>query len=879
MIPRSVRRLFTFPFRTREDVRADVHDEFAFHLDMRADDLTRLGMTPAEARAQAAREFGNTAAGAAACVRAGDQIERRRRLGQWLGDVRQDVVVALRLLKRSPGFAAVAILTLALGIGANSAIFSALDAVLLRPLPYDNPDRLVQVFETLPSGSQNSVSGGAYLDWRQHQTQFTALALINRIAVNLRGGGTTERLSGIEASHELFQVLGVSPLLGRGFLPEDDDPGGGNDVVLLAEELWRSRFGGDPSIVNRTILLDETPRTVIGILPKGAWLFREASFFVPVVLRPGAERTQRAGHWALVLGRLKPQVTMQQAGVELKTIKRQLESVYPGFKKEWGVALQPLPEMVGGPSRPAVLILLGAVSLVLLIACANVAGLLLARGCQRQQEIAVRAALGASATRIVRQVLTESIVLAILGGLAGLVVTSWGIGLLRHLTADLLPPAFAPRLDVRVLAFSLIVTAATGLLFGLLPALRARRPDLNDTLKNGGKNSTSGGRQRTQSLLVIGEVATTVVLLASAGLLLRSLANTATADAGFDPSRVLAFDISIPRATYQSPERRDAFMNELLARLRAVPGVERAGAGLAIPFSGGGFGEYFRRVDQPDVNDNMLGRLNFASAGYLEALGARLLAGRTLVDADMLEQAPRVAVISAGTARTLFGDKPAVGERVNIAAETWQVVGVVADIVDRRLDAPARSYASVPLRSPTSYSILVRTRTAGLGLVDGIRREMARLDPGVALANPRMLGEARASSMAERRMVLLLVAVFAGAALTLACIGLYGVMAYSVATRRREICIRMALGAVRGDVMRAVVRDGLRLMAVGLAIGLVMALAAAKLLTTQLYRVHSYDPTVLGATIAAVSLVALLATSMPAWRATRFSPIAALRNE
>jgi predicted permease len=649
-------------------------------------------------------------------------------------------------------------------------------------------------------------------------------------------------------------------------------------VVILTEELWRSRFGGAP-IVNRTIVLDETPRTVIGILPKGAWLFRDDTFFVPAVLRPGTDRLKRAGHWALVLGRLKPQVTLQQADTDLKRIKRQLESQYPTFKKDWGVALQPLPDMVGGPSRPAVLILLGAVSLVLFIACANVAGLLLARGCQRQQEIAVRAALGASATRIVRQVLTESVVLAFVGGLAGLVVTGWGIGLLRQLTADLLPPALAPRLDLRVLAFSMIVTALTGLLFGLLPAWRARRPDLNDTLKNGGKNATSGGRQRTQSALVIGEVAITVVLLTSAGLLLRSLANTATADAGFDPSRVLAFNVSMPEATYREPAKRDAFMNELLARLRALPGVERAGAGLAVPFSGGGFGEYFRRVDQENVNDDMIGRLNFASPGYLEALGARLLAGRTLIDADLVDKAPRVAVISAGTARTLFGDKPAVGERVNIAAETWQVVGVVADIVDRRLDAPARSYASVPLRSPTSYSILVRTRLAGLGLVDGIRREMARLDPGVALANPRMLGEARTSSMAERRMVLLLVAAFAGAALTLACIGLYGVMAYSVATRRREICIRMALGAVRGDVMRAVVRDGLQLMAVGLGIGLVLAIAAARLLTTQLYQVHSYDPMVLGATIAAVSLVAILATSMPAWRATRFNAIAALRND
>ena len=493
MRPRGVKRLFAFPFRRREDVRADVHDEFDFHLDMRTDELVRLGMLEDDARAQAVREFGNRAAGARVCAREGDRLERRRRIGQLADEMRQDALVALRLLGRSPGFTVVAVLTLAIGIGANSAIFSALDAVLLRPLPYVDADRMVQVVEIRENGGSNSVSGGAYLDWRTHQTQFAAMTLLNRVTYNLRGRGTPERLTGMEASHELLQVLALPPLLGRGFLPGDDRPGGRNDVVILTEELWRTRFGGDPSIVNTTIVLNEIPRTVIGVLPSGAWLFREDMFFVPAVLDPATDRVRRSPHWGVVFGRLKPDTTAARADAELKSIKLQLASDYPVWKQKWSVGVEPLTELVAGPVRPAVLMLLGAVSLVLLIACANVANLLLARSCHRQQEIAVRAALGASAGRIVRQVLTESVVLAVLGGIGGILVTYWGVDVLRRLTADIVPPALAPRLDARVLVFSALVTGATGLLFGILPALRARRPDLNDTLKNGGKSATAGG--------------------------------------------------------------------------------------------------------------------------------------------------------------------------------------------------------------------------------------------------------------------------------------------------------------------------------------------------------------------------------------------------
>jgi predicted permease len=809
--------------------------------------------------------------------------ERRRHLGRWVSDLRQDVCMALRLLRRSPGFTLVTTLTLALGIGANAAIFSTLDAVLLRPLPYDSPDRLVQVFETLPSGAENSVSGGAFLDWRRNQTQFRAMALVHRLALNLREGGGSERLAGLEASHEVLQVLAVSPLLGRGFSPHDDAVEGEHDVVLLTENLWRARFGADPAIVGRTIVLDDTKRTVIGVLPAGAWLYPDDAFVIPAVLRPGTPRAARIGHWAMVLGRLEPGSTVVRARAELNAVKRRLDPEYPESRRRWGVGVQPLAEMVGGSSRPALLVLIAAVSVVLLIACANVANLILARGLHRRQELAVRAALGASGARLVRQLLTESLILALIGGVAGLAVAWLGIVALRRLTGELLIPALAPHLDHRVLAFTLAVTIATGFLCGVLPALRARRSELTDRLKQGGRTATDGRRGRAQSALVVLEVALTVVLLTAAGLLLRSLANTTLADPGFDPDRVLAVDLSLPRSTYDSQPRRAAFVNALLARLRVLPGVDAAGVGIAMPFSGGAFGEYFRRPTDTSNDDERIGRLHFVSSGYLEALGARLLTGRTMTDADLGPESPRVAVISATTARAMFGTTPPVGGRLNVASEEWTVIGVVADIVDRRLDEPTRLTAWVPLwspvRDPESYSIAVRTSLPTLSLAPSVRREIAALDPGVALAHARALDTMRTDSMAERRLVLLLLGAFAAAALALASIGLYGVIAYSVRTRQREFCIRMALGAVRVDIVRHVLRDGLALTGVGLLLGSAGAALSARLLTTQLFQVRRDDPSALAGAIVTVLLVAIAATWLPALRATRFEWSTALRND
>ena len=879
MRPWGIKRLFSFPSRTRDEVRADVDDELAFHIEMRSTALEQEGLNRREAREQALAELGRTGGVFASLAAIGERHERKRRLGRWLDDVWRDVVIGCRLLRRSPGFAATAILTLALGIGANTAIYSVLDAVLLRPLPYPEPDRLVMVSETNDTGRENSVAGGVFLDWRTHATRFQAMTLIAPVRFNLRGNSASERLDGLEVSHEFFQVLGIPPFLGRGFQPDDDRPGGRNDVVVITEELWRSHFGGDRSIVGRRIVLDEIPRTVIGVLPSGTWLISTDSFFVPAVLTPGTPRAARAPHWATVIGRLSPGASVTAAETELKTVRRQLDKEYPAFKKDWSVMARPVAQVLGSLTRAPLLILLAAVSLVLLIACANVANLVMARSCHRQQELAVRAAIGASGGRLLRQLLTESLILALVGGAAGIVVAYAGLAVLKNVAAAAMPITFTPELDLRVLLCTLAVTLLIGPLCGLLPALRARRPNLNAVLTNGGRGATAGGHQRTQATLVVTEIALTVVLLSSSGLLLRSLGNAASIDPGFNPAHALAFDLSLAESSYGTDDKRLAFASAMLTRLRAVPGVAGAGTAMAIPFAGGGYGEYFSR---PDVRtaDPIIGRMDFVSPGYLEALGAQLRAGRTIANADNGAMRPRVAVISEATARMFYPRENPIGRPLIIAAETWTIVGVVGDIVDRRLDAPRGAFGYVPMAFNTSQlSVVVRTAVDPMALVGTIRRELERLDSGVALAMPRTLEDAMADSLLQRKVVLGLIGAFALAALTLATIGLYGVMAYAVATRQREFGIRIAFGAVRRDLIGHVLRGGLGMMAIGLAIGLAGALGTAQLLSSQLFQVGGDDPLVIGAVTATVLTVALLACWIPAWRASRYDAVVTLRAE
>ena len=848
---------------------AEMAEEMRAHLELEAEARRARGLDPDAARRAAALAFGH--------VESLKETVRDRRLGRWAGQVVQDLRYAVRLLGKWPAFSTVVLATIALGVGGTATIFSVLDAALLRPLPYAAPDRLVRIYETLDTGGRNQVSGGAFLDWRTHTTRLDSAVIVNHASANLRRGtGAADRLTGLEVSHEFLRVFGVAPLAGRGFGPEDDRVGGRNDVVMLAESLWRSRFAADPAIVGATVTLDERPRTVIGILPDGAWIERDLQYVVPVVLDPG-DRGERTGHWGEVFGRLKPGVSVADADAELKAIKRGLNPAYPAWKRTWNVNVDGLQAELAHDARPLILALIAAVGLVLLIACANIANLLLGRAWMREREVALRAALGAGSGRLVRQLLTESALLAIAGGVAGIGVAALSIDLLASRVVDVLPAPMAPRLDARVTLFALGVSLLTGLLFGVLPAWRARRPNLIETLRRDGPNATAR-RHGAQSLLVVGQVALTVVLLVSAGLFGRSLLRAVNADPGFVPTRTLAFDLSLPDASYPSPESRMTYARTLLARLRAMPGVRAAGTGMSVPFAGGGFGEFLANSPTPRREDLVIGRVDYVSDGYFEALGARLVAGRFFTPDENRREGRKVAVIDETAARLFFRDGDAVGHTIYFR-EPFAVVGVVADVVDRRLDlAHQPRFYTVQARNPFRFSILVGTTGDPAIVAREIPRVMRGVDPGVAAVDVRSLDQAMARSMSDRRLLSAIVLCFAASALALASLGVYGVMADTVSGRRRELCLRLALGAGRRELIRSVVAGGLGLAAIGLALGAAGAAAASRWLGGLLFEVRPSDPWVFGGAVATIAGVALIASCGPALRATRLDAIAALRD-
>jgi predicted permease len=860
--------------RLRRGVRggafdAEMAEEMRAHLELEAEARRARGLAPEAARREAALAFGH--------VESLKETVRDRRLGRWAGQVAQDVRYAIRLLARWPAFSAVVFATIALGVGGTATIFSALDAALLRPLPYPAADRLVRVFETLDTGGRNQVSAGAYLDWREHTRRLESVALIAHTTANLRRGqGTADRVSGLRVTHDFLRVMGVSPIAGRGFGPDDDRPGGPADVVLLGEGLWRARFAADPAIVGATVTLDEQPRTVVGVVPETAWIEHETQFFLPVAL-DAEDRGQKAGHWAEVIGRLKPGATVADADLELKAIKQRLNGAYPAFKRTWSVGVRGLQDELAQDARPLLVALTAAVSLVLLIACANLANLLLARAWLREREVALRAALGAGGGRLARQLLTESAVLALGGGLAGAGLAALGIDLLASRVVDFLPAAMAPRLDARVVGFALGVSLLTGFLVGVLPAWRARRPNLLETLRREGPTSTPR-RHGAHSLLVIGQVSLTVVLLVSAGLFGRSLVRAIGADPGFTPDRALAFDLSLPDATYPTPERRLAYAETVLARLRAMPNVRAAGTGMAVPFAGGGYGEFLTSTASPQRDDLVLGRVDYVSEGFFEALGARLIAGRFFTADDNRRDARRLAVIDETAARRFFPGTSAVGHTIYFR-DPYEIVGVIADVVDRRLDlAHQPRFYTVQARKPAEFSIVVGTTGDPAAVTQDVARLMRGIDPGVAPVNVRTLDVAMARSMTDRRLVSFVVLLFALAALGLASLGVYGVMAEAVSLRRRELCLRIALGAGRREVIRSVVTGGLALAALGLVLGAGAAVVAARLLRDLLFEVRPSDPWVFGGAVVTIAAVAILASCGPALRATRLDAIAALRE-
>ena len=805
----------------------------------------------------------------------------------------RDLNYAARTLWKTPGFTAVAVLAVALGVGANTTIFSCVNALLLRPFAYETTDRVVMVWERrVDRFERNSVAPANYLDWREQTRVFEELAAYGQQHFSLDEGGEPERVPGARVTPSLFRVLAARAERGRTFTEEEGRPGA-DDVVVISRGLWRQRFGSDPDIVGRSVRVDGRARTVVGVMPQEFDFPLNASqVWAPLSFEP-KEARNRFSHYLQVVGLLRPGVTPEQADAEVSAVAERARQLYPDSNEGRTAFAETLTASFTRGPKPYLLILLGAVGFVLLIACANVANLLLVRASSRQRELAVRAALGASRWRLVRQLLTESLLLALVGGAAGLLLSVWGI----EFISKGIPPTFTKfipgwknlGIDTTVLLFTLGASVLTGVAFGIFPALQATRTNLSESLKEGGQKGAAGGlrRNRMRSLLVVAEVALSLVLLAGAGLMVRSFYEMTRADLGLKPEGVLTLQMSLPRAAYPEPAQRANFYEQLVARVRALPGVASAAAINFVPMdrSGTTSSQFSVEGEPPPPKDRRpYANHLVATPGYFEAAGVRVLKGRGFTEADD-ERARPVCLVNESLARRFFPRGDAVGRGIVVSEDEgpWEIVGVAADVKNEDLEEQAELEFYRPLRQTPWYTMALVVRaaegTTPANLAPAVRGEVKALDPGLPVYNVRTMREVVEEAVSPKRLAMSLLAFFALGALLLAAVGLYSVMSYAVAQRTHEIGIRVALGAQARDILRLVVGQGLALTLAGLALGLVGALLLTRVMASILYGVSATDPLVFGGVALVLGLAALLACLVPARRATKVDPMVALRYE
>ena len=806
----------------------------------------------------------------------------------------QDIRYGVRMLLKAPSISIVATIALALGIGANTAIFSVVNSVLLRPLPFANSEGLMNVWETdsVRGYKRGAASYPNFADWRDQNHVFQRMSTYYTNNFILTGRGDSSRLQGAVVNADLFPLLGATPMIGRGFLPEEDQPEKGR-VVVLSQELFQRRFNADPNVVNQSVVLDGRSYTIIGVMPQ-AFQFpiqnEPVEFWTTVAQdRSGKEpmTEQRGAHYMNVIARLKPGVTAEQAQAEMTIISARLEQQYPDKNLHRSTRVESTLEGLVSDIRPALLILLAAVGCVLLIACANVANLLLARAMTRHKEMAIRAALGASRIRVVRQLLTESVLLSLAGGALGLVLAVWWSDLLVALGKENIPRALQVGLDWRVLAFTVVVSVLTGVIFGLVPAIHSSKTELTESLKEGTRGSGEGARRnRVRGLLVVIELAIAVVLLVGAGLLIQSLWRLQNVSPGFESENLLTFVVGIPEVKYPV-EKQDQFYRDLVTGVSALPGVRSAGSVIPLPLSGNAFTISFTTEGRPVAKGDEPSSDFFAiSDDYFKTLGVPVLKGRDFTERDGAK-APGVIIVNQAFAKKFFPNEDPVGKRIKPGISTlgesdWrEIVGVVADVRNRNLSSELRAGYFVPqAQVPFSQmTMIVRTTGDPHALITAVQNVVHSMDSELPVFDIKTMDDYIGATVAAPRFNATLLVIFASVALVLTIVGLYGVMSYSVAQRTNEIGIRMALGAQTSDVLRLIVSQGFKLVLIGLGIGLVGAFALMRLIASLLFGVTTKDPLTFAAVAVLLALVALLACYIPARRATRLDPLHALRYE
>lgn len=871
----------------------EIVEELAGHLEDRYQEMLARGATHEEADLAARTELSD----GQLLVRELNRIERQvgtepfalgaRRINM-LGNLWQDLRYGLRLIRKNPGFSAVVVLTLAVGIGANTAIFSVVNAVMLRSLPFKDPDRLVRLNESNPERGWPtfSVSHPNFLDWRERNQTFAAIAATSGASANLGTAGEIEVVRGSAVTVDFLTVLGTSPLMGRNFLPEEDKPGGATRVVMITYGSWQKRFGADPDVVGKTVTINDNAFTIVGVLPESFAWGTGSNFELLFPLAPDPERS-RGDHRLMVIGKLKEGVSREQALADMNTIAAQLAEQYPESNKGWLVSGQSFYDwMIPEPIRRSLLLFLGAVGFVLLIACSNVANLMLARATARQKEISIRIALGAGRWRIGSQLLVEALSLAMIAGIAGLGVAWLATKALKAMNAGDVPRLDELSMDGRVLGFSLLISLLTGVLFGLAPAIHAARTNLNEMLKEGGRSVTGGRvRQRIRSTLVTVEVGLSVALLVSAGLLLRSFWRLQDVNPGFKADHLLTMRLNLPRNRYPENPRAWGFYKQWLEEASALPGIQSVAVTSGVPMGGGNTATQVQIEGKPAAADgsNSSADWRIVSPGYFRTMGIPLR-GREFDERDSEDSQP-VTIISEEMARRYWPDEDPIGKPVmllSLGRKTYTIVGVAGDVRSLGLDSdPAPMvYASTAVAATWNpMNLVIRTGGEPASQVSAVRSTLGSIDPNIPIYDIRTVDELLSNSLGSRRFTMFLLGTFAAVALLLACVGLFGVMAYLVSQRTHEIGVRLALGARPGDVFRLIIGRGMALASAGSALGLAGAWAIGRFLESMLYQIKPTDPITLASAPLVLLAVALLACYVPARRAMKVDPMAALRYE